>query len=286
MMGRSTFISAALHTAILLFALVAFPAAKMDPAPLVAIPIDLATPSELTQIKAGTADAKDDAPLAGKPKEQKPEAVKEASKPEQETAKADQPEDKPKPEEKQKAETPKPEPKAEAKKQDDKLAKPKPKVAAKKPAPPTAKKHDFNTDRIAALLNKIPDAADEPAPVVPDDTPPKKVHGQSNGTQTTMSVNEIDALRARIAQCWSPPPGGLGAEQIVVKVRLQLNEDGTLVGYPTVANSGSSAFFQAAADSAVRAVYQCQPYTLPSDKYALWRDMILNFDPSEMYRAG
>jgi outer membrane biosynthesis protein TonB len=286
MMGRSTFISAALHTAILLFALVAFPAAKMDPAPLVAIPIDLATPSELTQIKAGTAEAKDDAPLAGKPKDQKPEAVKEASKPDEESAKADTPEDKPKVEEKAKADAPKPEPKAEANKQDDKPAKPKPKVAAKKPAPPTAKKHDFNTDRIAALLNKIPDAADEPAPVVPDDTPHKKVHGQSNGTQTTMSVNEIDALRARIAQCWSPPPGGLGAEQIVVKVRLQLNEDGTLVGYPTVANSGSSAFFQAAADSAVRAVYQCQPYTLPSDKYALWRDMILNFDPSEMYRAG
>jgi outer membrane biosynthesis protein TonB len=286
MMGRSTFISAALHTAILLFALVAFPAAKMDPAPLVANPIDLATPSELTQIKAGTAEAKDDAPLAGKPKDQKPEAVKEASKPDEESAKADTPADKPKVEEKAKADAPKPEPKAEANKQDDKPAKPKPKVAAKKPAPPTAKKHDFNTDRIAALLNKIPDAADEPAPVVPDDTSHKKVHGQSNGTQTTMSVNEIDALRARIAQCWSPPPGGLGAEQIVVKVRLQLNEDGTLVGYPTVANSGSSAFFQAAADSAVRAVYQCQPYTLPSDKYALWRDMILNFDPSEMYRAG
>ena len=70
-----------------------------------------------------------------------------------------------------------------------------------------------------------------------------------------MSVNEIDALRARIAQCWSPPPGGLGAEQIVVKLGLKLNEDGTLVGYPTVANSGSSPFFQAAADSAVRAVY-------------------------------
>ena len=47
-----------------------------------------------------------------------------------------------------------------------------------------------------------------------------------------------------------------------------MNEDGTLIGYPTVANSGSSPFFQAAADSAVRAVYQCQPYELPSEKYA------------------
>jgi outer membrane biosynthesis protein TonB len=286
-MGRSTFISAALHTAILLFALVAFPAAKMEHAPLVAIPVDLATPSEVTKIKAGMADANDDAPLAGKPKEQKPEAVKEASQPEAETAAAAKPEDKPKP----KAEAPKPAPKTEPKteaKKDDKPAKPKQAEAKpKKPAPKVAKKRDFNTDRIAALLNKIPDATDEPAPVLPSDEPaPNKVRGQSNGTEMTMSVNEIDALRARIAQCWSPPPGGLGAGQIVVKLRMKLNEDGTLVGYPTVANRGGSPFFQAAADSAVRAVYQCQPYALPSDKYALWRDMILNFDPSEMYRAG
>jgi hypothetical protein len=292
MMGKSTFISAALHTAILLWALVAFPAAKMDRAPLLAIPVDLATPAEVTKIKAGMADAKDEAPLAGKPKEEKPEAVKEAKKPAEQTAEAaEKPKAEQKPEEKLKAETPKEAaPKPEAKKPEEKPAKPKEAAAAppQKPAPPAAaKKRDFNTDRIAALLNKIPDAANEPSPVVPsDETPSKKVRGQSNGTQMIMSVNEIDALRARIAQCWSPPPGGLGADQIVVKLRLKLNEDGTLVGYPTVANSGSSPFFQAAADSAVRAVYQCQPYSLPSDKFALWRDMILNFDPSEMYRAG
>ena len=289
-MRKSTFISAALHTAILLFALVAFPAAKMDHTPLVAIPVDLATPSELTKIKAGMADAKDEAPLAGKPREEKPEAVKEAKAPPEQSAAVAE-----KPEEKLTAETPKeaaPKPEAkkpEEEKVEEKPAKPKEAAApAKKPKPPaTAKKRDFNTDRIAALLNKIPDAANEPSPVLPsDETPSKKVRGQSNGTQMTMSVNEIDALRSRIAQCWSPPPGGLGAGQIVVKLRLKLNEDGTLVGYPTVANSGSSPFFQAAADSAVRAVYQCQPYSLPSDKYALWRDMILNFDPSEMYRAG
>ena len=293
-MRKSTFISAALHSAILLWALVAFPAAKMDKAPLLAIPVDLATPSELTKIKAGTAEAKDEAPLAGKPKEEKPQAVQEAkTPPEQSAAVAEKPETELKPEEKPKAETPKeaaPEPEAkkpEEKKAEEKPAKPKEAAAAPPKKPKTAKKRDFNTDRIAALLNKIPDAANEPSPVLPsDETPSKKVRGQSNGTQMTMSVNEIDALRSRIAQCWSPPPGGLGAGQIVVKLRLKLNEDGTLVGYPTVANSGSSPFFQAAADSAVRAVYQCQPYALPSDKYALWRDMILNFDPSEMYRAG
>jgi outer membrane biosynthesis protein TonB len=115
-MSKSTFISAALHTAILLWVLVAFPAAKIDQQ-LVSIPIDLASPSEVTKLKAGTKDAKDDAPLAGKPKEKQPEAVKEveAKKPEQ-TAAVEQksgPEPKSKPEEK-KADTPKPAaPKAE-----------------------------------------------------------------------------------------------------------------------------------------------------------------------------
>ncbi len=276
-MGRSTFISAALHTAVLLWVLVAFPAAKLDHALPLSIPVDLATPSELTKIKSGTKNAKDEAPLAAKPKEEKPEAVREAEakKPAEQTAPTEE-----------KAET---QPKPDGKKSEEKPPKPKQaETAPKKPTPPKPKaKPDLTTDRIAALLNKIPDAANEPAPVLPSEEPPsKQVQGQSNGTEMTMSVNEIDALRARIAQCWSPPPGGLGAEQIVVKLRLKLNEDGTLVGYPTVANSGSSPFFQAAADSAVRAVYQCQPYALPGDKYVLWRDMILNFDPSDMYRAG
>jgi len=290
MMGKSTFISAALHAAILLFALVAFPAAKMEHMPI-AIPVDLATPSELTKIKAGKKDAKEEAPLAAKPKEEKPSAVREAA---NEPEPAEKPKTEQKPEEKPKAEKPKeaaskPEAKKpSAKTADEAKPKPKPKpkqadAAKKKPKP--ASKRDFNTDRIAALLNKIPDAA-EPAPVLPEEETPKEVKGQSNGTEMSMSVNEIDALRARIAQCWNPPPGGLGADDIVVKLRLRLNEDGTLVGYPTIANRGASPFFQAAADSAVRAVYQCQPYELPSEKYALWRDMILNFDPSDMYRAG
>ena len=281
-MGRGTFISAALHGAILLWVLVAFPPSNLDKAPLVAIPIDLASQGDVTKIKAGTKDAKDDGALAGKPEEKKPEAAKKAKPPEQLSLddKVDDKKAKPKGEATAKPDT---------QKQDDETAKDPKQAAAdppKKPKP-QAKKRDFNPDKIAALLNKIPDAADDPKPVMPDDgTPPKKVKGQTNGTEITMSVDEIDALRARIADCWTPPPGGLGADQIVVKLRLKLNEDGTLVGYPIVANSGSSPFFQAAADSAVRAVYQCQPYELPKAKYALWRDMILNFDPSDMYRTG
>jgi hypothetical protein len=39
--------------------------------------------------------------------------------------------------------------------------------------------------------------------------------------------------------------------------------------------------FRAAADSAVRAVYKCNPIkNLPTNKYNSWKEMRLNFDPS------
>ena len=94
-MGRGTFISAALHGAILLWVLVAFPSSNMDSAPLVAIPIDLATPGDVTKIKAGTKDSKDDGVLAGKPEEKKPQAAKEAKPPEQTTSLDDKAQSKP-----------------------------------------------------------------------------------------------------------------------------------------------------------------------------------------------
>jgi len=295
---KSAAISIALHLAILLWILVVFPAGRPLDAPKIEdVPIDIVSPSEFTKIKAGMVDAKDDAPLAAKPDDQKPKAVteKEAPKPPKAEAvvpppPAEQPKAEEKPDPKpEKVEKPKdaeakkePQPKKAEVKPDKPKDKPKP-----KPAPQTETKRDVNADRLAALLNKIPDAAREPQAIdPPQNTPRRPVKGQSSGTQMTMAVNEIDALRAKIAQCWSPPPGGLGADAIIIKLRLQLNEDGSLVGYPTVANSSGSPFFQAAADSAVRAVFQCQPYELPAAKYALWRDMILNFDPRQMYGSG
>jgi outer membrane biosynthesis protein TonB len=278
---RSTVISIALHAAILVWAIAIFPSARLDAPPLLDVPVDVMTPSEFTKLKAGMVDAKDDAPLEKKPDAPKPKAVTEKTEPKPEE----------KAPEKEAEAKPKDEPKPEEKKEVVKAEKPKPVKTEppKKPKPaPEAKKRDFNADRIAALLNKIPDQTQATPKAA--DTPPeakKEAHGQTTGTEKTMSVNEIDALRAKIAQCWSPPPGGLGAEHIVVRLRMQLNEDGSLVGYPSVENSGGSGFFQAAADSAVRAVYQCQPYSsLPADKYAVWRDMILNFDPSQMYGSG
>jgi hypothetical protein len=45
----------------------------------------------------------------------------------------------------------------------------------------------------------------------------------------------------------------------------------------------NSAYFVAASDSAVRAVQQCEPFSLPPAKYEYWKDMILTFRPTDMF---
>ena len=57
-----------------------------------------------------------------------------------------------------------------------------------------------------------------------------------------------------------------------------------LAAPPKVVNNASSPVFRDAADSAVRALVQCEPYILPPDKYAGgWEHMILTFDPARMF---
>lgn len=304
-MRKPLIISVLLHGLILLFALVTFPTfgdkLPVQPTPL---PVDLVTPAELTKLKAGTRKAKLEEAKADKKPE--PPAQKEAEKPtpkKVEVSKA--PEPAPSKVKTVKAPEPKPEtgepaPKVEKEKEVAKDApaplpqrkpkpvkvvekKPEPKKVVKKAAPAKQAEKDFDPDKIAALLNKAPDAGPKTVAATPDENKPEPARGRSDGKDLQMTFNEIDALRAKISQCWNPPVGGLGADAIQVKLRLRLTETGSLTNTPEVVNRAGSPFFQAAADAAVRAVMLCQPYPLPPRKYALWRDMILNFDPREMF---
>ena len=83
--------------------------------------------------------------------------------------------------------------------------------------------------------------------------------------------------------CWNLLGGAVEADKIVVRMRVRFNRDGTIVGQPQVMDAQGTPFFQIAADRAVGAVMQCQPYNLPGDKYEYWQDVILKFDPREMF---
>jgi hypothetical protein len=217
-------------------------------------------------------------------------------------------EERPKPRPEKAEQRPEPKPQREAKREPQREAKPRPRPAndriadlLDKPTPPAEGESEFDPKRIAALLNRDPTAGGLPrddAPREPwrrpsslqeqalgaaPDAPRQETYGAREGRDSRMSASDVDAFRAQISRCWTPPVGGLGRDALIVKLRIGLNEDGTLTGPPEVSNSHPSPFFRPAADSAVRAVFQCQPYRMPPEKYGQWRDMLLNFDPSRMY---
>ena len=77
-----------------------------------------------------------------------------------------------------------------------------------------------------------------------------------------------------------------GDTGVTVTVRIQFNKDGSLSAEPRLMNQGSHPAFQAAAESALRAVRRCAPYTfMPPAKYEGWKDIIVDFDPRDMFRG-
>ena len=110
--------------------------------------------------------------------------------------------------------------------------------------------------------------------------------GAPSGSAAQLSQSELDALRARLAQLWSPPAGAKNPDELVVPIRMQLNPDGTLAGPPMVLTSGKTPLFMASRDSAIRAVLRGQPFDmLRPEHYEQWKDIEITFDPRDMIRG-
>jgi outer membrane biosynthesis protein TonB len=183
------------------------------------------------------------------------------------------------------APVPEPQPEVEAEPEPQQVA---PRVVPRRrPTPPPravreareqrSNDQEFDADRISALLYKV-----------------QPTGGGSGGAQARLGVRdgrpaarmtlaELDALRQQIQRCWNPPIGARGADELVVEVRMLLNPDGSVDGLPDVQALGVGPFFDAAADSARRAVLQCQPYVMPVEKYEFWREVSVRFDPRELF---
>jgi len=155
--------------------------------------------------------------------------------------------------------------------------KPPPITPTEKPSP-EKKKESFDIDKMMAFLDKrAPAATSAPNAKVG----PRNIKGI--GQQSAMTMDLVDTLRNQIAQCWSPPVGAPHPEALIVQFELYLNQDGTVAQPPQLLSSNSAdPFMRAAAEAARRAIYTCQPYRLPPDRYNQWQDIKLNFDPRQM----
>jgi hypothetical protein len=129
----------------------------------------------------------------------------------------------------------------------------------------------------AALLNKLttPDK-----PVKNAKAGPRVI--QQQGLGNAMTADLISALQSQIYKCWSPPTGAPDAADLVVDYTLSLNPDGTVGKLQLLTLSGNT-YTRAAAEAASRAIYQCQPYRLPQNRYDDWKEISrMRFDPRQL----
>jgi outer membrane biosynthesis protein TonB len=206
----------------------------------------------------------------------------------------------PKPEPAKPAPPKKPEPpkQAEAAPAPEPLPLPKPKEIAKpveKPPEPTPvpkakpapSKPAFDPNMLSALLDKrikkdAPQTPPTPAPATPQRSTANS--NQLADLNARLTMSELDAIRQQIERNWSVPAGAKDAANLVVRIHISLNPDGTLRGTPQIIDQSRMGedYYRIAAESAVRAIYKSEPLKLPADKYEAWRDVTLTFDPREM----
>jgi outer membrane biosynthesis protein TonB len=174
-----------------------------------------------------------------------------------------------------------PEKKAEAKPVKKPEPKPEKKKEKKKEKLDVAKLEDIlNSD---ALVNKENEEKTTNASEATEDGTPTKGEANLQGTDDRLSATILQALVQRIRECWVVPPGAREAN-IIVKLRFALNPDGSIAGTPSVMNAADDPLYDVTARSAVAAVMGCQNYDfLPQDKYSLWKDLIINFNPNMMF---
>ena len=144
------------------------------------------------------------------------------------------------------------------------------------------KKDLFDPNNIAALIDKSKvDSAD----VVKknDDITQDQDRNIEN---TGLTLSEEDALKAQIFGCWSIPLGLPYNENLLVRIKLMLEPDGSVTKTEILdharMNKPGQAFYKVLAESALRAVKLCQPLRVPTTGYERWKELQLNFDAREM----
>ena len=281
-MRKATAISAGLHAAVLLWATLSFSGKSFDVTPAESLPVDFISEKDFSEMTKGVKDApkvETPKPIVEKKSEEPPKPIEEAKpkvteKKELQAAKEASPPPEPQP--------PKPDQIADKLKQQDepKQAKTEPQPLPPK-KPPMKPQPKFEPDKIAALLDKRDTTRNAATGVEANATPSL---GTAAGAAAQLSQSEIDALRARLMALWNPPVGMQDASQTQVTIRIRFRKDGTLAVGPQVLTSGSGAQFNAMRDSAVRAVFVGQPYTmLRPEHYEQWKEIDFTFDTKQMF---
>ena len=144
------------------------------------------------------------------------------------------------------------------------------------------KKELFDPNNIAALIDKSKEDFGETNKKLNKITQSQ----DSSMNSSKLTLSEEDALKAQIFGCWSIPLGLPYNEDLLVRIKLKLKPDGTLIKTEILdharMNMPGQGFFKVLAESALIAIQLCQPLKVPTSGYERWKDLQLNFDAREM----
>ena len=144
------------------------------------------------------------------------------------------------------------------------------------------KKELFDPNNIAALIDKSKEETAETTLKTNKVTQSQDKNIDVMG----LSLSEEDALKAQLFGCWSIPLGLPYSENLLVRIKLKLKPDGSVIKSEVLdharMNKPGQGFYKVLAESALRAIKLCQPLRVPSTGYERWKDLQLNFDAREM----
>tara|TARA_B110000008_G_C16896300_1_gene534892 strand:- start:175 stop:987 length:813 start_codon:yes stop_codon:yes gene_type:complete len=144
------------------------------------------------------------------------------------------------------------------------------------------KKELFNPDNIAALIDKSKEEVSENINKLDKITQDQDKNIELGG----LSLSEEDALKAQIFGCWSIPLGLPYSENLIVRIKLRLKPDGSVIKSEILdharMNKPGQKFYKVLAESALRAIKLCSPLRVPTTGYERWKELQLNFDAREM----
>ncbi|MFA6280075.1 MAG: hypothetical protein WC612_04730 [Bdellovibrionales bacterium] len=178
----------------------------------------------------------------------------------------------------------------------DDAALPKPSTKPTPPTPPKeVAKQQPQVDPLASVLKNV--AKLKPAAPKTEDARPdvKKNDGaaqtgaasnQGPALSDRLTISQEDSLRRQISGCWNMPIGARNAQELIVEVLIEVNEDRTVRTAEVVdkVRMATDSHFRAAAEAAMRALHhpKCTPLDLPPDQYEQWKTIRFNFDPRDM----
>ncbi len=140
----------------------------------------------------------------------------------------------------------------------------------------------FDPNSIAALIDKSKEELAETTRKTNKVTQSE----DSSMNLSALTLNEEDALKAQIFGCWSIPLGLPYNENLLVRIKLKLKPDGSVIKTEILdharMNKPGQGFYKVLAESALRAIQLCQPLRVPTTGYERWKDLQLNFDAREM----